>query len=66
MVAFLRVEPVVFICRYFVDGLFVFMLGQLFQAPILIHARMQKILVDSDQLIAKYSQFVMWIVLDVR
>ncbi len=35
------------------DRFFVFTLAQLFQAPIVVHARMQKVLIDRDQFIGK-------------
>ena len=38
---------------HFVDGFFVFLGGQLGNAPILVHAGMEKVLVDRGQLVAE-------------
>ena len=35
------------------DRFFVFTLAELFQAPVVVHARMQEVLIDRDQFIGK-------------
>ncbi|MNT17309.1 hypothetical protein D3C72_1524520 [compost metagenome] len=38
---------------HFADRFFVFLLAQLFQAPVLVHARMQEVLVDGRQFVGE-------------
>ncbi|MNY55661.1 hypothetical protein D3C86_1916570 [compost metagenome] len=38
---------------HLVDGFFVLVLAELLQAPVIVHARVQEVLVDRDQFVAK-------------
>jgi hypothetical protein len=40
---------------HFVERLFVLVLGELLDAPIAQHARVQKILIDRDQLVVEHA-----------